>query len=768
MTKEFKYIGKRLVRKDAYDKVTGRGIFTVDVQLPRMLQAKILRSPYAHANILKIDASKAMKLPGVIATLTYEDVPRVAALHHDPKARDYYVLDDKVRWVGDDVAAVAAETVEIAEEALSLIEVEYEVLQAVFSVEEALKKDAPVLHPQLDYGSKDPSNVVPTGHATCEEFGDIERGFSDADVVLEEKIRIASQCHCYWEQHAAAACWDRPDHLTIWMSMQCPHRQRDELANILGIARNKIRVISRYVGGGFGGKARFLRHLGIAALLAKKAHRPVRVLLTQEESMPLAVRHAADVSWKMGIKKDGRITAVERDCVMHTGSYVITGGYIGQTSLVEPLALYRVSNYRSRVMNVYTNTNPAGSFRGFGTTESNTSLAMVMFRAAEAIDMDPLEFLLKNVNPSAAKAECLRAGAEKFGWENKWKGWARPTMIQGSKKRGIGIGLTSSVRKGGGQGVGSAILTVNQDGSATVFIGSVELGQGILTAVAKIAAEELGMPYDDVTVVNGDTEITPFDSGQSGSHTTFDVGLPTLQAARDAKRQLLRLAALRLGVEPEDLEIEDGWIYVKKTPEKRLSFRDAMFTPTVQSPSETLPEKIPYFITSVVPVIAQASLTRGSKVPLQGFSADFVEVEVDTETGEVKTINYITAVDPGRAINPDGVEGQFQYAVSAGMGWSLMEEVVRDRASGRILNANRLDYKIPTTLDVAQNSSIVIVEPTDPVGPFGAKGAGEEAMAASAGAFVNAIHSAIGVKFDEFPITPSKILQALSKEPKLR
>ncbi len=754
MTEEFKYIGKRLVRKDAYEKVTGSAEFTVDVQLPRMLQAKVLRSPYAHAKILKIDVGKVMEMPGVVATLTYKDVPPVPAIHHDARALDYYVLDDKVRWVGDDVAAVAAETEEIAEEALSLIDVEYEVLPAVFTVEEALKPDAPLLHPQLDYGNQNGSNIVPTGHLTHVEFGDVEKGFGEADVILEEDIRIAGQCHCYGEQHIAVAHWDRPDHLTIWMSMQCPHRMRDELANILGISRNKVRVISRYIGGGHGGKARFLRHLGIATFLARKARRPVRLSLSLEESMPLAVRHKADVFWKVGVKKNGTITAIKRDCTMNTGAHVITGGVIGEVSLLEPVPLYKTSNYSSSVMNVYTNTNPAGSYRGFGTTESNTSLAMVMFRAAEAIGMNPLEFLLNNVVPSPAKVECLREGADRFGWKDKWRGWGRPTMIQGSKRRGIGIGLTSSERKGGGWGVGSAVLRVKQDGSAIVFIGSVELGQGVLTTVAKIAAEALGITYENVTVVNGDTDSTPFDSGQSASHTTFDVGLPTLQAAQDAKRQLLELAAPKLGVSPEDLETEDGWIYVKETPEKRLPFRDAMFTGAPQG----------HGIMDVVPIIAHASLTAGHKAPLKTCSMDFVEVEVDTETGEVKTLNYVIAVDPGRAINPDGVEGQFQHALSAGMGWSLTEKLVLDKTTGRILNANYLDYKIPTTLDIAENSSIVIVEPIDPVGPFGAKGAGEEAIACSAGAFVNAVHSAIGIKFNEFPITPDKILKALGKE----
>lgn len=756
MTTEFKYIGKRLVRKDAYDKVTGKGVFTVDVQLPGMLYAKVLRSPHAHANILKIDVSKAMEMPGVIATLTYKDVPRIPTLHHDPKALDYYILDDKVRWVGDDVAAVAAETDEIAEEALSLIDVDYKLLPAVFTVEEALKPDAPLLHPQLDYGKKNGSNIVPTGACTNIEFGDVEKGFVEADVILEENIKIANQCHCYWEPHIAVAHWDTPDHLTIWMSTQSPHRMRDELANILGVSRNKVRVISRYVGGGYGGKARFLRHLGIATLLAKKAHRPVRLLLSLEESMPLAVRHQADVSWKIGVKKDGTLTAIKRACTMNTGAYVITGGIIGAVSLVEPVALYKVSNYSSSVGNVYTNTNPAGSYRGFGTTESNTSLAMMMFRAAEAIGIDPLDFLLKNVVPSAAKIECLRDGAQRFGWKDKWKGWGRPTMIQGLKRQGIGIGMTSSERKGGGWGGGSAVVRVNEDNSAIVFIGSVELGQGVLTAVAKIAAETLGIAYENVAVVNGDTDCTPFDSGQSASHTTFDIGLPTLRAARDARRQLLELAAPKLGVKAKTLETEDGWVYVKEAPEKRLSFRDAIFA---RAPDASE-------FSDVVPIIAHASLIKGREAPLKTCSVDFVEVEVDTETGEIKTITYVIAVDPGRAINPDAVEGQFEHALSAGMGWSLMEKLTTDKATGRILNANYLDYKIPTTLDVAENSSVVIVEPVDPTGPFGAKGAGEEAIACSAGAFVNAVHSAIGIKFNEFPITPDKILKALGKEQK--
>jgi len=752
MAKEYKYIGKRLVRKDAYDKVTGSAKFTVDLQLPKMLHAKVLRSPYAHANILKIDTTKAMQMPGVIATLTYKDVPRVPALHHDLKALDYYVLDDRVRWVGDDVAAVAAETQEIAEEALSLIDVEYEVLPAVFTVEEALRPDAPLLHPQLDYGRQGGSNIVPTGSPTHMEFGDVEKGLGEADVILEENIKIAGQCHGQWEQHVAVAHWDTPDHLTIWMSTQAPHRMRDELAHILGISRSKVRVISRYVGGAHGGKARFLRHLGIATLLAKKARRPVRLSLSLEETMPLAVRHKADVFWKVGVKKDGTITAIKRDCIMNTGAYVITGGQIGAVSLREPVALYKVSNYSSSVVNVYTNTNPAGSYRGFGISESTTSLAIVMFRAAEAIGMDPLEFLLKNVIPSPARVECLREGAERFGWKDKWKGWGRPTVVQGLKRRGIGIGLTSALGRGGIY-VGSAVLMVNLDGSATVSIGSVELGQGVLTTVAKIVAEALGIPYENVTVVNGDTDTTPFDSGQSASHTTFDVGLPTLQAALDAKRQLIELAAPKLGVKPEDLETEDGWIYIREAPEKRLSFRDALFTGAPKTHS----------MRDVVPIIAHASTSAERKAPLSGCAIDFVEIEVDTESGEVKTITYVVAVDPGRAINPDGVEGQFQHALSAGIGWSLMEELVLDKRTGRPLNANYLDYKMPTTLDIAESSSIVIVEPIDPEGPFGAKGAGEEAIGSSAGAFVNAVHSAIGVKFNEFPITPDKILKALGK-----
>jgi xanthine dehydrogenase molybdenum-binding subunit len=757
MNEEFLVVGKRLPRVDAREKATGTAKFTVDIKLHEMLYAKILRSPHAHARIVQIDTSKAEKLPGVKAVLTHKEA-RIPFLEWLGMPTDEYVLDDSVRYVGDKVAAVAAVSEEVAEEALKLLNVEYEVLPAVFDQEEAMKPGAPKIHPEIPEAE---NNVSFPNQPILIEVGDIEKGFKEADYIFENTYKTSRQCHCSLEPHVCVASWDNSGKLTFWSSEQTAFFVRERLANALGIPLNKVRVIVPHVGGGFGSKYGYAEEV-ICALLAKKTCRPVKLECTREEEFATTrTRHPWSIKIKTGVKKDGTFTARYMRAVINTGAY----GWHGAGTLMWGgswfVSLYRCPNIRFEGYPVYTNSPVAGAFRGYGNPQANFAMECQIDEIAERLGMDPLELRLKNhirtgdVNPanqftvtSCGLDECMRKGAERIGWNRRQK---KPRAVGGIKKRGIGMACMihgmSSKSLGEDGDIGSAIVKINTDGTAHLLLGIPDIGQGSNTVLAQIAAEELGVRLEDISVTTADTDTTTWNWIALGSRTTVIVGNAVKAAMADAKMQLFEKAAEILQTNVENLVAKDRKIYIRGAPDKGRSIAEVAL-----AVKNVFPFKV---------VVGRASYEPPTHLP--PFAAQFAEVEVDTETGKVDVLKIVAAHDVGKAINPDAVEGQIEGGLQQSIGYTFTEDMVLDEVTGKPLNPGFRDYKILKAVDMP-DIDIILVEPVDPEGPFGAKGVGEVSHVPTAAAIANAIYNATGVRIKELPITPEKILKGLREK----
>jgi xanthine dehydrogenase molybdenum-binding subunit len=757
---ELSVVGKNFPRKDASEKVTGRAKYTADISLPGMLYGKILRSPHAHANILSIDTTMAEAMPGVEAVVTHKDVVHKVSFRDESEFYDMYILDDKVRYVGDEVAGVAAVSEVVAEEALELIQLEYEVLPAVFTAEEAIMPNAPQIHK----GGNQATPLPGMPFTTSGQFGDVEKGFAEADLVLERTFRTHMQSHAPLEPWAIVADWDSTGKLTLWNSTQRTFGIRGQLAHALGLLLGKVRVIAPYVGGGFGCKLAPFKAHGIAALLAKKASRPVKIEFSREEQTVAGHRR---YNWfyhlKVGAKRDGSLTAFQVKALVDTGAYVFDG-VVACHNMVEKVPKYRIPNRKYEALAVRTNRPPGSPFRGFASLSPEFCIGTLMDELAEKLEIDPLTFHLKNhirsgepfgmrnVSRSLGLEESIPKGADRIGWRNKWH---RPgeRVLPNGKKHGIGMGI------GGGSFAASfnsgAIVKLNEDGSADLLSGSVEIGQGVQTEMAQICAESLGVRYEDVNVISSDTDITPYDFATVGSRTTVMHGNAVKLAAEDARRQLLDGTAPLLEVNPEELEAREGWVYVKTEPGKRISIAEIARSFIEGSAPYVLPKGV---------IIGRGSFAvLTMPPPVTDCVVNFAEVEIDTETGHVGLLRLVTVVDCGKAVNPKEVEGQAEAVLSAGLGNALMEEILLDQETGRVLNPTFQDYKIPTALDYSELDPPIIVEVREPLGPFGAKGVGEATITACSHTISNAVYNAIGARIS-LPITPQKVLQALGKK----
>ncbi len=759
MSENLVVVGKNFPRKDALAKVTGGAQYTADIKLPGMLYAKCLRSPYAHANILSIDTSKAEALPGVEAVITYKDVvPKIAFRE---TSQSLYILEDKVRYMGDEVAAVAAVSEEIAEEAVHLIEVDYEVLPAVFDPEEALKPGAPEIHPGGNLLTIKRDNPF----TFSREIGDVEKGFAEADVVLERTYRTHMQSHVQMEPRASMAAWDSTGKVTLWDSNQGPFEIRSQLANVLDLPQNKVRVITPYVGGAFGGKVAMLKAQGIVALLARKSRRPVRLEFSREEQAVAGTRrHSWTLKLKVGAKKDGSLAAYHAKAFLNTGPFNLLGIVVclNQAHLTPK---FSIPNRKYEGYVLYTNCPPTSAFRGFGYFEADFAIGLLMDELAEKLGMDPLEFYLRNhiqseepygmgqVPRILAFGEAIRRSAETIGWKEKWHKPGERTLPNG-RKHGIGIGISGGNAALANSG---AVVIVNEDGTVTLLSGATELGQGTQGEMAQIVAEALGVRYEDVDVVNSDTGVTPFDYSQIASRTTLTHGNAVKSACEDAKQQLLEVAAKMLEVQPEDLEAKEGWIYVKVEHDRRVSVADASRFFLEGKPPRVIPKGVlvgrgSYSTPSVPPPVGNAVVT-------------IAEVEVDTTTGHIEVSRLVSAVDCGKIINPKGIEAQYESVLSGGVGFALMEELLLDPASGKVLNPTFLDYKIPTALDYRNMDPVIMVESQERHGPYGAKGVGEASISAAAPAIATAIYNALGVRID-LPVTGQKVITAIGNTQK--
>jgi 4-hydroxybenzoyl-CoA reductase alpha subunit len=753
----YSVIGKRCPRVDGKDKVTGRAKYLCDLKFPGMLYGKVLRSPYPHARILHIDTSQAEKLLGVRTVATVEDTPKIKYGSYNSEVLDELIFaSDKVRYVGDEVAAVAAVDEETALEALSLIRVEYQELPAIFHVEEAIKPGAPKIHEEI---------VNNIASRTVTIRGDVKQGFKNAFFILEDQFETSLQIHCYLEPVGCIAAWDAGGKLTIWAPLQNPSWARFVFSKALAVPLEKLRVVQTTIGGAFGGKLEQKQYL-VAAALARKSRRPVKIVNSRDEEFQTSMpRVPMVIRLKVGVNKDGIITAKEHRVYADNGAYTKGTKAIVNPGTYRVDGLYRIRNLHNENFLIYTNKLPTSAFRGFGNPQSTFALESMLDQMAEGIGMDPLELRLRNMAEpgdvtahgwkfrSCGVKDCLKKVAEAIEWKTK--------KTQKTVGRGVGIAATCHVC--GNRAFfpdfdgATAYVIVDEGGRVRVITGEVEVGQGLLTVYAAIAAEELCLPINSVTVEPQDTDMSPFGLGTWGDRTTYIGGNAVKLAAFDARRQLLEIAAEMLSVSQTDLECGKGKIMVKGFPQRVLSFIDVARAAAYRKGGALtigrgtfFPDSEPFDETHY-----------GNISGTYAFGAHAAEVEVNKETGEVKVVKVVAAHDVGRALNLDTIEGQIEGGITQGTGFALLEEVQYE--NGVMITQDFLNYHIPTALDVPQMETL-FVETIDPSGPFGAKGVAEPAINPTAPAIANAIYDAVGARVRSLPITPRKILEALESK----
>jgi putative selenate reductase molybdopterin-binding subunit len=764
-------VGQSVRKVDGVKLVTGREAFTDDFHMPGMLVGKILPSPHAHARIKRIDARRARDLSGVHAVLTYQNVPRVphttaGQAWPEPSPYDTYLLDNKVRFVGDRVAAVAAETRAIAEEALRLIEVEYEILPAVLDMEAALRPGAPIIHDEPDSTNIHDASRNIAGHIS-KQLGDIEEGFRQSDLIFEREFRTQRQQHCPIEPHVTIAWVDADNRLVIRSSTQVPFHSRRQVAMILQIPVQRVHIIKPRIGGGFGGKQEMLLE-DITGALALATRRPVKIEYTRAEEFFMArSRHPQILRMKMGVKRDGTIMASELKVLATTGAYGSHSTTVQGNTGSKVLPLYRAPHMLFECDIVYTNAPVAGAFRGYGCPQGFFAQETLVDEIAHELGLDPIEFRLKNairlgdtdelsavlgegrkglprLIRSCGLPECLSRGAAAIDWVRKRQHRNDPDS---SLKRGVGVAATMQGSGIAGVDWASALLRMNEDGSFHLYAGASDVGAGADTVLSQIAAETLGVTLDKILITTGDTDFTPFDVGAYASSTTIISGGAVKKAAEKAREQVLAVAARMLGAPAESLICRDN----------RVSAPDGKSVTMSQIALQSM-YKEKTLITG-----GASHFNTDSPPP---FCVTFAEVEVDTETGRIKVLNLLSAVDPGVAINPALAEGQVEGAAAQGMGLALTEEMVLD-ASGRMLNPNFLDYKMCGPQELACLKTI-LVETNEPLGPYGAKSISEVPINGPAPAIANAVFHAVGIRLRKLPMKPEDVLQALRTKPAVR
>jgi xanthine dehydrogenase molybdenum-binding subunit len=748
-------IGHSVKRVDLLGKVTGAAQYAGDIQLPGMLHARTLRCKVAHANIRRIDTTRALALAGVKAVLTHENVPRVlhAGSPHPRSsslAADQYILDRKVRYWGEGVAVVAATTEEIAEAALDLIEVDYKPLPAVFTVEDALAPGAPLLH-----------EVGPGGNLVIPPFrvtrGDVERGFGEADLIVEGEYEGGRPTPAYMEPNVCVCQWDGNGRLTVQLSTQTAFMVRGIMAEVLGLPLHQVRVLVDHMGGGFGAKQDLFQSEFLCALLARQTRRPVRLEYTREETfLGGRSRHPAKVWLKQGFRKDGSITARQARLVFNSGAYGSHGPgvtIVGTSSLT---SLYRCDNVDLEGRCVYTNSPIAGAYRGYGVVQAYYALDIQLEEAAQQLGMDAAELKLKNAVSAGDLApsghsivghgleDCIRRGMHEVNWPALR---AAPRQARGALRTGWGMGceMHGSSAYPGIKEQGNAIVKLNEDGTAVLMTGTAGLGTGAHTALAQIVAEELGLNFEDVHVVHGDTDVVPWDIGAFASHTTYMGGRASQMAAAEVKRQLLARAAELLQSPPDQLRICGGLITAIDSA-RSITVHDAVAA------------------RKGVPAAQFVGTATYHPTKSYSFAAHFVQVQVDTETGQISVLQVVPVHEIGKVIHPVAAAGQIEGGIQQGIGHTLYEDYQIDLKTGRSLNANFVDYKMPLAMDMPPIRTVILETAPDPGGPFGAKGVGEDPIIAIGPAIANAVFDAIGVRFRHYPIKPEQVLQALQQQ----
>ena len=765
-------VGKTFRRLDYETKVTGTAQYLADMSVPGMCHGKILRSPYPHARIKRINSSEAQKVSGVVAVLTRDDILHDVGIepYYGPVFKDQTIVaTEKVRHVGDPVAAVAALTVDAAEEALRLIEVDYEELPAVLNVQDAIKQNATLVHETVripESGFADLAELKPVeGTNFCTHFklnrGDIDKGLAEADHVFEDTFTLPATQHSFLETHACIASVEPGGRITVWATTQNPFVVRTQLANIFKVPVSKVRVIVPYLGGGYGGKV-YPKVEPITVALAKKAGRPVRIVLSREEVFYTITKHAAVIRMKTGVRKDG--TLVARECEIHldTGAYAEIGPRVAKKSGYTAAGPYRIPNLKIDSYSIYTNKPPAGAFRGFGVSQSAWAVESQMDIIAAALKIDPLELRKKNgydegdkfVTEETLRAvglkECLDEVAKSIGWNDQT---FKASKVQGSTGSSLlrGKGLACMIKATITPSISSAMVKLNEDASLSIYAGTVEMGQGSETVLAQIAGKELGIPLQKIQVLGVDTDVVPYDLTTSSSRSTFHMGKAVQLAAQDIVRQLKQIVVSEYGVPEDRVSFADGRI---RLPEAQLDYAEVMFKRFGMQGGTLVGE-------GQVKTSVKNEFGEKSTSAFWFLAAGGAEVEVDIDTGKFKLVKYAAAVDVGKALNPLGCRQQLAGAAITGIGQAMFEEIAYD--NGQLINPNLVDYVLPSLGDMPPVIDPICVEVPDPNGPFGAKGIGESALIPVAPAIANAIYDAVGVRIKDLPIKAEKIYLGLQQ-----
>jgi CO/xanthine dehydrogenase Mo-binding subunit len=771
---ELNYIGKSFRRKDGPDKVSGRAIYSQDVKLPGTLIGRILRSPHPHARIVRLDTSKAAALPGVKAVMTVDDTK---GIKHGFVETPRYPPDQEVLargrvvHVGEEIAAVAAIDHMTAQQALDLIDIEYETLPAVFDPAEAMKPEAPEIHPshpkvkqELPY-----ANV---GGRTTSGWGDVEEGFAQSDYIREDSFESHLRTHGYLEPHATVAHWEN-DRLNVWTSSMGTFIKRAKLAKTLDLPYSAVRVHKVYVGGTFGGKIDLYSHEYCASRLSMMAGRPVRIVATREEIFS-AYRHGQPLAMqiKTGVKKDGTIVAQEIRVINNSGAYRGSGVVVIFLAWGFTMIPYRIPHLKYEGLSVYTNYTVRAPQRGHGCPQIRFAIESQLDKIAEDLGIDPVTIRLRNAREpweelpngdnthEAGLIDCIKVAAEKSDFSAKH---GKGRKAKGNIRRGIGMGVSGyfggSLIYPNGSGV---IVKMNDDGTPTVLTGGIDVGQGSETVISQIVAEELSVDIDEVKIISSDTDTTPQDIGAWISGMTYVTGNAARQAAGNARQKMLELAALRLNADINDLAFKDKVVFRRSKPTERMTYRDIIAYSVASRRGDTIIGEGFWRTMRDEPAHPSLATTKGRWTENYAYSCQVAEVEVDMDTGEARLIKALTVHDCGFPINPALVKGQIDGQVSMALGHAFLEEIMTK--DGYTLNPSWLDYRMPTIHEMAESDDADVITEQYNVGkPYRTKEVGEGLVSGILAAIANAVYDATGVRMASTPFTPEKILKGIRK-----
>lgn len=754
-TQEYKVVGTRPIRHDGWDKVTGRARYGADLQLPGSLFAKILRSPHAHARIKNINYSKALEFPGVEAIVTAEDLPdisaQVSSLEEGGNA-NYGLITrnilarEKVLYRGHAIAAVAATSQHIAEEALSLIEVEYDVLQPVLTALDAMKDDAPILHEMLiprtspgpvGWGEGPSDKGTNIANHFEHRLGDVDKGFQEADVVVEREFHTKRTHQGYIEPHAATVMWGADDYVTIWTSTQQLFGVRDHVSKVLGIATSRVKAIAMEIGGGFGGKGQAIYLEPVAAILSRKTGKPVKMTMNRiEVFVATGPTSSADLRVKIGATKDGYITAAEAHLVYEAGAFPGSPVGGGARCMFAP---YNIPNGYIEAFDVLVNTPKTAAYRAPGAPIAAFATEQVIDELCLKLSIDPLEFRLLNASHEGTRQVTGPVFARIGCVETLEAAMQHPhyNAPLGGPNRGRGM---ASGFWGNGSGPASAIASVNPDGTVSLVGGAPDIG-GTRVVMAMQVADTLGLSAEDVRPSVGDTDSIGYSTGAGGSSVAQKIGHACYGAAQDIKHQMIQRSAKIWEVSPEEVEYQDGVLQSKSDPELKMTFKELAARLNATGG----------------PITGRANLNPGGAG--NSFATHIVDVEVDPETGKVDILRYTAIQDCGKAIHPGYVEGQIQGGAVQGIGWALNEEYYYSD-QGQMMNSSFLDYRMPISLDLPMIDT-VIVEVPNPGHPYGLRGVAELPLVPPMAAIANAIQDAIGIRMTQLPMSPGRIMESI-------